>query len=108
MDLHQAYGAVIGDTDGTNTTTLLHVYYDGEPGSCGGSNMIDPSQPSGPPVSMHDAAYGVNFLFRGIPTGITTPATKVCNNFDIGGNITSSHTKGTTTTSTTAKSSHYA
>jgi len=99
-------------TDGTRTATLSQIYYDGEPGSCGGSSMIDPSLPPGlppgPPITMHDAAYGVNFAFRGIPTGIITPASTVCNNFDVGGNITSSSTNGVTTSSTTTSSSDYA
>src|SRR5260370_39198128 len=72
-------------TDGTNTTTLSQVYYDGEPGSCGGSSMIEPSQPPrpppGPPAPLPAGSYGVNFLFRGISTGNITPPSHVCNNF---------------------------
>src|SRR5260370_4005265 len=94
-------------TDGTNTTTLSQVYYDGEPGSCGGFTFTDPSTQAAP-LGMHDTTYGINFFTRGMPGTVVTPASKVCTNYDIGGNVTSSTTNGVTTTSTTASSSYYA
>jgi RHS repeat-associated protein len=94
-------------TSGSLSTTLSQIYYDGEPGSCGGFTFTDPStQPA--PLGMHDTSYGINFLYRGMPGTVITPASTVCTNYDIGGNVTSSSTNGLTTTATTASGSDYA
>jgi RHS repeat-associated protein len=86
---------------------LSEVYYDGEPGSCGGFTFTDPStQPA--PMGMHDASYGINFFYRGMAGTVVTPASTVCTNYDIGGNVTSSSTNGVTTTAMTASGSDYA
>src|SRR5271157_2254170 len=91
-------------TDGTNTSTLSTITYDGD-----NSNFT-----AAPGITAHDSAYTCNYgqsgcttAYRGNPTTIVQPGNTTGMWHDIAGNVVTSKTNGVTSTSTPSSGSNY-
>ena len=82
-------------TDGTNTTTLVQNYYDGQPSNGYCLSFGGPSNVTG--LHEHDDTnYGQTFYYRGDLHASVTPSEVRCRSYDITGNVTSTSVNGVT------------